>query len=118
MALIWLDGELRDADSARVSIFDHGLTVGDGVFETLKTQGGRAFALSRHLDRLAVSAAGLGAATPVGTANTVVAQGATLQYAPTANLAFAAEPIPARRKIGEIRGESVSVKVARQRARS
>lgn len=32
--------------------------------------------------------------------------------------AFAAEPIPARRKIGEIRGESVSVKVARQRARS
>ncbi|WP_062216248.1 aminotransferase class IV [Streptomyces sp. NBRC 109706] len=64
MALIWLDGELRDADSARVSVFDHGLTVGDGVFETLKTERGRPFALSRHLDRLAVSAAGLGLPEP------------------------------------------------------
>ncbi|TDC26574.1 aminodeoxychorismate lyase [Streptomyces sp. 8K308] len=64
MALIWLDGELRDADSARVSVFDHGLTVGDGVFETLKTQAGKAFAVSRHLDRLAASAAGLGLPEP------------------------------------------------------
>ncbi|RKN12689.1 aminotransferase class IV [Streptomyces radicis] len=64
MALIWLDGELRDADSARVSVFDHGLTVGDGVFETIKTEEGRPFALTRHLDRLAVSAAGLGLPAP------------------------------------------------------
>lgn len=64
MALIWLDGELRDADSARVSVFDHGLTVGDGVFETLKTEQGRPFALRRHLDRLAASAAGLGLPEP------------------------------------------------------
>ncbi|WP_059008468.1 aminotransferase class IV [Streptomyces specialis] len=64
MALIWLDGELRDADSARVSVFDHGLTVGDGVFETLRTENGRAFAVSRHLDRLAASAAGLGLPEP------------------------------------------------------
>ncbi|WP_326600068.1 aminotransferase class IV [Streptomyces sp. NBC_01803] len=64
MALIWLDGELRDADSARVSVFDHGLTVGDGVFETLRTEHGRAFATSRHLDRLAASAAGLGLPEP------------------------------------------------------
>lgn len=64
MALIWLDGELRDAASARVSVFDHGLTVGDGVFETLKTEHGRAFALRRHLDRLAASAAGLGLPEP------------------------------------------------------
>ncbi|AKG41776.1 class iv aminotransferase [Streptomyces xiamenensis] len=64
MALIWLDGELRDADSAKVSVFDHGLTVGDGVFETLKTEHGRPFAMSRHLDRLAASAAGLGLPEP------------------------------------------------------
>jgi branched-chain amino acid aminotransferase len=64
MALIWLDGELRDADTARVSVFDHGLTVGDGVFETLKTGNGRAFAMRRHLDRLAASAAGLGLPEP------------------------------------------------------
>ncbi|RKN44667.1 aminotransferase class IV [Streptomyces hoynatensis] len=64
MALIWLDGELRDADSARISVYDHGLTVGDGVFETLKTENGRAFAMRRHLDRLAASAAGLGLPEP------------------------------------------------------
>ncbi|MFC0598706.1 aminotransferase class IV [Streptomyces palmae] len=61
---IWLDGALREADSARVSVLDHGLTVGDGVFETLKTEHGRAFALTRHLDRLARSARGLGLPAP------------------------------------------------------
>jgi branched-chain amino acid aminotransferase len=61
---IWLDGGLQDADSARVSVFDHGLTVGDGVFETLKTTDGRPFALTRHLGRLARSAAGLGLPEP------------------------------------------------------
>ncbi|MFD5391022.1 hypothetical protein ACFWMG_40105, partial [Streptomyces sp. NPDC127074] len=48
---IWLDGSLCDADSARVSVFDHGLTVGDGVFETVKATEGRPFALTRHLRR-------------------------------------------------------------------
>ncbi|GHJ32552.1 4-amino-4-deoxychorismate lyase [Streptomyces hygroscopicus subsp. sporocinereus] len=61
---IWLDGSLCDADSARVSAFDHGLTVGDGVFETVKATEGRAFALTRHLRRLARSAEGLGLPAP------------------------------------------------------
>ncbi|MEU6310487.1 aminodeoxychorismate lyase [Streptomyces sp. NPDC047014] len=61
---IWLDGALRDVEAARVSVFDHGLTVGDGVFETLKAQHGRAFALTRHLDRLTRSARGLGLPDP------------------------------------------------------
>ncbi|MET9291940.1 aminodeoxychorismate lyase [Streptomyces sp. NPDC003077] len=61
---IWLDGRLRDADAARVSVFDHGLTVGDGVFETLKTVDGRPFALTRHLERLALSARGMGLPEP------------------------------------------------------
>ncbi|GGW96603.1 aminotransferase class IV [Streptomyces noursei] len=61
---IWLDGELRDAEGARVSVFDHGLTVGDGVFETIKAERGRAFALTRHLERLATSARGLGLPEP------------------------------------------------------
>ncbi|WP_447036315.1 aminotransferase class IV [Streptomyces sp. DSM 118878] len=61
---IWLDGGLRDAESARVSVFDHGLTVGDGVFETVKSVQGRPFALTRHLARLARSARGLGLPEP------------------------------------------------------
>ncbi|MEU6402832.1 aminodeoxychorismate lyase [Streptomyces sp. NPDC046985] len=61
---IWLDGGLRDVDSARVSVFDHGLTVGDGVFETIKAVGGAPFALTRHLDRLTRSARGLGLPDP------------------------------------------------------
>ncbi|MEU2622760.1 aminodeoxychorismate lyase [Streptomyces sp. NPDC007157] len=61
---IWLDGRLQDAESARVSVFDHGLTVGDGIFETVKATAGRPFALTRHLDRLTRSARGLGLPEP------------------------------------------------------
>lgn len=61
---IWLDGGLRDAHSAHVSVLDHGLTTGDGVFETVKITEGTSFALTRHLDRLALSARGLGLPAP------------------------------------------------------
>jgi branched-chain amino acid aminotransferase len=63
---VWLDGAVLDPAEARVSVFDHGITVGDGVFETAKVVAGRPFALTRHLDRLAVSARGLGLAVPDG----------------------------------------------------
>jgi branched-chain amino acid aminotransferase len=61
---VWLDGSLVPAEQAHVSVFDHGLTVGDGVFETVKVVGGRPFALTRHLRRLAASARGLGLPEP------------------------------------------------------
>ncbi|OII68151.1 aminotransferase class IV [Streptomyces sp. CC77] len=61
---LWVNGELRDADAARVSVLDHGLTVGDGVFETMKAVDGRPFALDLHLDRLVRSARGLGLPDP------------------------------------------------------
>ncbi|MHB9863018.1 aminotransferase class IV [Streptomyces sp. YIM S03343] len=61
---IWLDGGLEDIESARVSVFDHGLTVGDGIFETVKAVHGDPFALTRHLDRLTKSARGLGLPDP------------------------------------------------------
>ncbi|NUW45498.1 aminotransferase class IV [Nonomuraea rhodomycinica] len=53
---VWVNGELIDPERATVSVFDHGLMVGDGVFETVKIVHGRAFALTRHLDRLRLSA--------------------------------------------------------------
>ena len=58
-ARIWIDGALRDAADTVISPFDHGLTVGDGVFETIQIVRGVPFAARRHLDRLRRSAAGL-----------------------------------------------------------
>ncbi len=63
--MVWFDGALVPADEARVSVFDHGLTVGDGVFETLKVVGDTPFAARRHLARLRHSAAGLGLTVPL-----------------------------------------------------
>jgi branched-chain amino acid aminotransferase len=62
--VLWLDGKLVSAGEARVSPFDHGLLVGDGVFETLRVYDGVPFAWTRHLRRLVRSAAGLGLTTP------------------------------------------------------
>ncbi|MFC5745267.1 aminotransferase class IV [Actinomadura rugatobispora] len=61
---MWLNGDLLDPDQALVSVFDHGMLVGDGVFETVKATNGEPFALTRHLRRLARSAAGLGLPEP------------------------------------------------------
>ncbi|GAA4381359.1 aminodeoxychorismate lyase [Nocardioides caricicola] len=57
----WVNGELlSDASAAAVSVTDHGLTVGDGVFEAIKVVDGLPFALDLHLARLHRSAKGLG----------------------------------------------------------
>lgn len=57
----WLDGHLLDDPTApAVAVTDHGLTVGDGVFEAIKVIDGLPFALSLHLQRLRRSADGLG----------------------------------------------------------
>ncbi|PSK97684.1 branched-chain amino acid aminotransferase [Murinocardiopsis flavida] len=57
-------GAVLDADEARIPALDHGITVGDGVFETVKAVGGRPFALTRHLRRITRSAEGLGLPAP------------------------------------------------------
>ncbi|MFK4688772.1 aminotransferase class IV [Streptomyces pristinaespiralis] len=61
---VWVNGALSEIEDARVSVLDHGMTVGDGVFETVKAVHGRPFAPTRHLERLARSAAGLGLREP------------------------------------------------------
>ncbi|MDN4486753.1 aminotransferase class IV [Demequina sp. SYSU T00039] len=58
--VVWAGGRLREPDEALIAAGDHGLTVGDGVFETLEVVDGRAFALSRHLRRLTYSATRIG----------------------------------------------------------
>ncbi len=57
----WMNGVLLpDPEAPAVLLTDHGLTVGDGVFEAIKVVDGQPFALTPHLDRLARSAAGMG----------------------------------------------------------
>lgn len=61
----WVNGVLlADPEQPVIGISDHGLTVGDGVFEAVKVVDGVPFALRRHLNRLVVSAAGLGLPEP------------------------------------------------------
>ena len=56
----WVNGRLVPDAEATTSARDHGFVVGDGVFEAVKVDHGRLFALTRHLDRMARSAAGIG----------------------------------------------------------
>lgn len=61
----WVNGQvLNDADEPAIAATDHGFTVGDGVFETIKIIGDQPFAVTRHIKRLAHSAAGLGLTPP------------------------------------------------------
>ncbi|MCB2414091.1 aminotransferase class IV [Demequina sp. TTPB684] len=54
-ALVWVDGTLHPASAPVIQAGNHGVTVGDGVFETLAVRGGEPFALTRHLVRLQYS---------------------------------------------------------------
>jgi branched-chain amino acid aminotransferase len=78
---VWVNGTvLDDPQDPVLSVLDHGLTVGDGVFETVKVVDGTPFAMRRHLDRLERSARGLGLDGPdralVGDAVAAVLDGA------------------------------------------
>ncbi len=54
--LIYIDGEFLPKAEAKVSVFDHGLLYGDGVFEGIRSYNGRVFKLDEHLERLYDSA--------------------------------------------------------------
>ncbi len=53
---IWIDGQLFDKDDAKISVFDHGLLYGDGVFEGIRVYNGAIFECEAHLRRLYDSA--------------------------------------------------------------
>jgi len=62
---IWLDGNLVPKEEAKVSVFDHGLLYGDGVFEGIRLYNGRLFRLQEHLQRLANSAKAIALRLPI-----------------------------------------------------
>ncbi|GBQ75134.1 aminotransferase [Acetobacter malorum DSM 14337] len=64
MSLVWLNGHLCESAQAHVSLADRGLTLGDGLFETLRVQNGRVCHLDLHMQRLQHGGAVLGLAVP------------------------------------------------------
>jgi branched-chain amino acid aminotransferase len=56
MTQVYIDGKLVPKENATVSVYDHGLLYGDGVFEGIRVYGGRVFLLAEHIERLYESA--------------------------------------------------------------
>jgi len=63
--IIYLDGRYVPEEEAKVSVFDHGLLYGDGVFEGIRAYNGRIFRLDEHLARLYDSAKTIDLAIPI-----------------------------------------------------
>lgn len=53
---VFIDGQFYDEANAKISVFDHGLLYGDGIFEGIRAYNGRVFKLKEHIDRLYYSA--------------------------------------------------------------
>jgi len=62
---IYINGRLFDKEDAKISVYDHGLLYGDGVFEGLRSYGGKVFRLTEHLDRLYDSAKAIWLEIPI-----------------------------------------------------
>ena len=56
MTKVYINGKLFDKSEAKVSVYDHGLLYGDGVFEGIRVYSGQVFRLREHIDRLYESA--------------------------------------------------------------
>ena len=62
---MWVDGKWCDRSTAMISVYDHGLLYGDGVFEGIRVYGGKIFRLMEHLDRLYDSAKAIWLTVPL-----------------------------------------------------
>ncbi len=67
--IVYIDGQYLPKKDAKISVFDHGLLYGDGIFEGIRTYGGRVFKLDRHLERLYQSAGMISLEVPLGQAD-------------------------------------------------
>lgn len=76
---VYINGKLYDKEEARISVYDHGLLYGDGVFEGIRSYAGKAFRLEQHLDRLWASAKAIWLEIPMTKAQMAQAIQDTLQ---------------------------------------
>jgi branched-chain amino acid aminotransferase len=65
MPRVWINGKLFEKADARVSVYDHGLLYGDGVFEGIRVYAGKVFRLREHVDRLYESALAISLEIPM-----------------------------------------------------
>ena len=72
---VFIDGKYYDEGKAMVSVFDHGLLYGDGVFEGIRAYNGRVFKLKEHIDRLFYSAKAILLDIPMSHAELMKANG-------------------------------------------
>ena len=80
MALkIWLDGKLVDEKDAKISVFDHGLLYGDGVFEGIRVYNSRVFELEAHIRRLYDSAKAIRLEVPMSRSKLISAVEKTVE---------------------------------------
>ncbi len=83
---VYIDGELREKEDARISVYDHGLLYGDGIFEGIRAYNGKVFRCKAHIDRLFDSAKGIALNIPIEKEEL---QGAILQTLKANNLSDA-----------------------------
>ncbi|MCL5736885.1 MAG: branched-chain-amino-acid transaminase [Actinobacteria bacterium] len=76
---IYIDGEFYKEEDAKVSVFDHGLLYGDGVFEGIRIYSGRVFELDAHIDRLYASALALALDIPLSRTDLIEAMMETIR---------------------------------------
>jgi branched-chain amino acid aminotransferase len=76
---IFIDGKLLNEGNAKISVFDHGLLYGDGVFEGIRAYNGRVFKLKEHIDRLFYSAKAILLEIPMTPAELMNATAATIR---------------------------------------
>jgi len=73
MTKVWINGKLFDKNDAKVSVYDHGLLYGDGVFEGIRVYSGKVFRLEEHVDRLYDSAKHIWLEIPIPRERTIEA---------------------------------------------
>jgi branched-chain amino acid aminotransferase len=79
MTKVYINGKLFDKADAKISVYDHGLLYGDGVFEGIRIYGGKVFRLKEHIDRLYDSARHINLEIPISREKMIEAVNSTVR---------------------------------------
>jgi branched-chain amino acid aminotransferase len=108
---VWVNGTLLDADEAVVSALDHGLTLGDGLFETIRVQSSSPVFWRRHLDRLRDGLRHLGLRPPLSDVQLRAAVDETIEASGRADARVRLTVTSGSGPMGPARGEAAGTVV-------